>query len=379
MPGEKASKIIIVDTFTLVNETTGIRTYTLQLCDGLRRYKERKYKYIIPFYEHFSRSTYLTGRLTISKKIIFHSCYFFWKQVLLPLLSVWHRANAIICVDFVAPVFSFSKLKFSVYHDTFFWEYHPHYNRHWLRFTKKLIRESAKRKTIIVATSQYTQKKILQLLHPPCPVEVIYQAPKNLLLLQAPKIIFDLGVQADKYFLHVGCFDKRKNLAVLVKAFNIFLNANKNTGIKLVLAGMPGYASNMNDYPSIQQLVYDNGLEQYVLLPGYIKEEDLGDLYAHCLAYIFPSIDEGFGIPTLEAMSLGAPTIVSNKGALSEVSGGASVVFEFDNIEDLRSKMELMLDSRFRSEIIELGYQRAKKFTRPLFVKAFDDMIGKYV
>jgi len=110
------------------------------------------------------------------------------------------------------------------------------------------------------------------------------------------------AVKKEKIILNVGAIQKRKNIMRLVKAFEAM-----EPGWKLVLAGSQGYGA-----AEIMDRIEKSPCRQSILLPGYVTDLQLRSLYGRASMFVFPSLDEGFGIPVLEAMANGVPVITSN-------------------------------------------------------------------
>ena len=171
-----------------------------------------------------------------------------------------------------------------------------------------------------------------------------------------------------RYFLHVGVMEKRKNLGMLIEAFAGLSQHEANKDLKLVLVGSKGPRKNLDDYDNIIELIKKHQLEDKVVFPGYVTEEELSGYFHHAIAYTFPSLNEGFGLPVLEAFSFGLPVIVSDQGALKEVVGDAALVLKENNKESLLSAMELLLkDENLRIELSEKGRKRLNEFTTEKF------------
>ena len=101
-----------------------------------------------------------------------------------------------------------------------------------------------------------------------------------------------------------------------------------------------------------------------VLMPGRISNEDLAWGYAHALAMLQPSIAEGFGLPVIEAMSLGVPVACSNTTSLPETAGGAARLFDpFDPVSIQQTVQELWQDAVLREKLAALGRERSRAFT----------------
>ena len=135
----------------------------------------------------------------------------------------------------------------------------------------------------------------------------------------------------------------------------------KGKEIKLVLAGKKGWL-----YEEIFQKVKELELENSVIFSGFVSEQEKITLLKNAIAFILPSLYEGFGIPVLEAMNVGCPVIVSKNSSLSEVAGKAAVYiknpYQIDSIQNSLLKM-LELNEKERNEMVKEGYKKGKEFT----------------
>jgi glycosyltransferase involved in cell wall biosynthesis len=166
-----------------------------------------------------------------------------------------------------------------------------------------------------------------------------------------------LGVE-DEFLLFVGTIEPRKNLRVLLQAFDEVLRAT-DARPQLVIAGKKGW---LTDDLFVE--LKTSGLAERVLFTGYLPDEDLCALYSSCRAFVYPSLYEGFGLPPLEAMACGAPVIASRISSLVEVAGRAARLFAPDNSAELaRRIITLLADEDERRHLSSLGRQRAAQFS----------------
>ena len=162
----------------------------------------------------------------------------------------------------------------------------------------------------------------------------------------------------DSYFLYLGTLEPRKNLENLISAYAEFAKMQEHPA-KLVLAGAKGWL-----YDSIFQQVKRLHLEQQVIFTEYIQEQDLCTLMSCALAFVFPSIYEGFGMPPLEAMACGTPVLVSDSASLPEVTGTDAVIVKPDSIPDMTKGLNrLFTDENLRKMLSQKGLARAKSFS----------------
>lgn len=176
------------------------------------------------------------------------------------------------------------------------------------------------------------------------------------------------GVAPGEYWLCVGTIEPRKNQLALLKAL-AKLPGNR----PLVLAGGRGWL--MED---MARAVNELGLASRLKLTGYVDDAELAWLYANCLGFVYPSLFEGFGLPVLEAMSLGAPVITSNVSSLPEVAGDAAILVDPLDIEGIASAMaRLEGDAGLRAALKVAGLARAERFSWEAAADAALDAYGR--
>jgi glycosyltransferase involved in cell wall biosynthesis len=159
--------------------------------------------------------------------------------------------------------------------------------------------------------------------------------------------------------LFVGTLEPRKNLHRLTEAYALLLDRRPDIP-DLVLAGaLDAPARDLFTGP-----VSLAGAIDRIRLTGYVSDDERQRLYREASMLVLPSLDEGFGIPALEAMTVGLPVVASNRGALPEVVGAAGVLVEPDDAEALAAAMERVLDdAAFSRQMSDAGITRAAQFT----------------
>ncbi len=159
------------------------------------------------------------------------------------------------------------------------------------------------------------------------------------------------------YLLYVGNAYPHKNLERLLQAFKIVKNQRHD--LSLVLVGKIDYF-----YQRLQELSQELGLVGKIIFAGQVSDQDLKWLYQNSLAYIFPSLLEGFGLPGLEAMAQGLPVISSDRGPLPEIYGSAAVYFNPEDIEEMALVIvKTVSDRALREKLSQLGQEQAKKYS----------------
>ena len=166
-------------------------------------------------------------------------------------------------------------------------------------------------------------------------------------------MIKELGLPKD-FLLFVGTLEPRKNLSLFVKALAVCEH-----DIPIVLVGWNGWG---ND--EWLKTAETKGLRKRIFTTGYVDEETLACLYSSALALVFPSLYEGFGLPVLEAMACGCPVICSNAASLPEVAGGAALLIDPFQVEDLALAMDKVVsDCTLREDLIRKGLLRSAQFS----------------
>ena len=166
------------------------------------------------------------------------------------------------------------------------------------------------------------------------------------------------GLAPEGYWLSVGTLEPRKNHKRLVEAY-AELKAREGRVIPLVMAGAEGWL--MDDFGN---LVEELGLSEDVVRLGYVDDASLRWLYENCYALIYPSLFEGFGLPVLEAMSLGAPVIASKTTCLPEIVGDAGFLVDPEAATEIAVAMGALAGSRGkRNALAEKSLERSRRFS----------------
>jgi glycosyltransferase involved in cell wall biosynthesis len=193
-------------------------------------------------------------------------------------------------------------------------------------------------------------------------IRIIYPAYSNLFHIATPLEIASVRNKyqlPEKYLIHVGRIDRKKNLTTLVRAFAQFRMMTK-TDIKLVLVGEDYQKSrDINLHPTIKDL----GLTDQVIFTGRVPDLDLPSLYSGAFLAVFPSIHEGFGLAPIEAMACGVPVIANEAGALREATGDAAWLLPSLTVDSISEAIRrLTQDAGLRAELRQRGLARSDLF-----------------
>ena len=165
-----------------------------------------------------------------------------------------------------------------------------------------------------------------------------------------------LGIKSPRYLLSLGSLEPRKNLRRLLSAWGK-LQRELPEDIHLVVVGAKGSSRVFRD-ASITEI------PDGVHFTGYAPQESLPALYSGALALVYPSLYEGFGLPPLEAMACGTPVITSNTTSLPEVTGGAALLIDPQNEDDIAGAiLRLVADASLRQQLSVKSVAHASKFS----------------
>jgi glycosyltransferase involved in cell wall biosynthesis len=216
---------------------------------------------------------------------------------------------------------------------------------------------NARQSTLVLADSEATKADLVRAYGVPADkVRVVYlgcDVPAGAVNQPMPR------PYPQPYFLYVGTLQPRKNLERLVAAFAKLAADPTLADVKLVLAGRKGWL-----YDSLFAQVAQWGLTDRVIFPGYVPDEALPDLYRGALAYVFPSLYEGFGLPVLEAQTYGVPVMTANNSSLPEVAGDAALLVDPHDVDAIAAAMRrLATDEALRQDLARRGLSNVKRFS----------------
>ncbi|MBP5378971.1 MAG: glycosyltransferase family 4 protein [Ruminococcus sp.] len=227
------------------------------------------------------------------------------------------------------------------------------------------LKRSIRRADLIVTDSEFSRKEIIKYFPKceskirvvPCGVDLERFHPCTE-PQRIPEVKNSLEIEGD-YFLYVGTIEPRKNLERLISAYAAFAKKVGENAPKLVLAGGKGWLDK-GIYSRVEKL----GMEKNIIFTKYVPSEDMNPLMCGAIAFVFPSLYEGFGMPPLEAMACGVPVLASGEASLPEVTGDCAVICDAYDVKSIAKGLyRLYSDEKLREELSCRGLERAQGFT----------------
>lgn len=208
-------------------------------------------------------------------------------------------------------------------------------------------RQAAERSDLIIAVSRFTANQVEQLLKiEPARIRVIRHGARRV-----PQ--HHVGTPREPMILFVGAIQRRKNIVRMVRAFE-----QLPQGWKLTLAGSLGFGAE-----EILEQIKLSPRQRDIEVLGYVSDPALETLYRRASVFAFPSLDEGFGMPVLDAMAREVPVLTSNVSALPEVAGDAALLVDPCDVGAIRDGLEQLIENpELRTELVRKGVERSKQF-----------------
>ncbi len=283
-----------------------------------------------------------------------------WDQAILPCQLVTDRVAVFLSPYYKGPLLAPCPVVLTI-HDLFFLDYPGERRPLYRASMTRLARLYAGRAAAIIADSDYSKRAIVDRLGmDKAKVTVIPVALGTEFTPQplTEAVMLRYGIILP-YILYVGNFKPHKNLPRLLRAFSI-LPEELQGSYQLVLAG-----GDRIHRPTLEALARALGLADRVVFPGLIEDADLPALYSGCALFVLPSLEEGFGLPALEAMACGAPVVTSNRAALPEVVGEAALLFDAEDETAISGAMAKVLSTPgLQADLRRRGLARVREFSQ---------------
>ncbi|WP_218814779.1 glycosyltransferase family 4 protein [Rickettsiella endosymbiont of Dermanyssus gallinae] len=359
----------MLSTYTLKYPVTGIGWYTHYLKKGLQAHSAISQLACLPVlsdkHDYSKKNKYFQAKI---KKVIrswvgsynglnYYRNYIFNKKTrrLAQENFIYHEPCYILR--------PYSGLKICSVHDLshlYYPEYHPVER---VKFLLRYLGRSLKNAHHIITGSCFIRRQIIDYFKiPPEKISAIYHGVSDVFRPRQSSdintVIRRYGLLDKSYLLSVGTLEPRKNLERLIQAFST-LPEQQRKKHPLVLVGVKGWGR----FSSIALINQLHAKEQLIFL-GYVPSADLPFLYSGAYAFAYLSLYEGFGLPILEAMASGIPTLASNVSSLQEVVSSAGLLVDPFDVYTIKGQLQQLLgDNYLRAKLKQQGFTQASQFS----------------
>ncbi|MEX0598403.1 MAG: glycosyltransferase family 1 protein [Candidatus Paceibacterota bacterium] len=332
----------------------GLGRYTQKLVEELEQVDHNNQYYI--FLNKHNFEEYNPKNPNFHKVLADIPWYSWQEQIIFPKILNKYKLDLVHFLHFNVPIL-YSKPYFVTIHDLILLEYPTRRasKLNTIMYTIKniayrlVIMKAIKTSKKIIAISKYTKQSIQKHFHTKDnKIAMIYEGVdlERFNLLNAQEFDFKkFNIEPHKYILYVGNVYPHKNIDKLVDVFHALKQKpDIDKDLKLVLVGKKDYF-----FENIINHTKNLDLEKSVIFPGYVPDNQLISLYEKSLFYVFPSLYEGFGLPPLEAIALGAPIVISKATCLPEIFGEHIEYFDPKSKDNMQEVLySFILDNKKR-------------------------------
>lgn len=363
------NKRIYINATILDEKPTGLGIYVKNIISKLKA-KNIDFKVFCPIRLNEVNVIKTTEKLKTTYKKKGGLVRFLWTQFVLPFkvkkndivyhpfqyLSILSRAKQIITIHDFIPL------------------YYPEVAKHQYYYYKFIMPILLKKAYKIVCISENTKNDVIKFFNvDKSKLVKIYNGYDEELFntKQIKEEVLERYCINKPYFIAVGAGYGHKNLESALKAFK---NVTKENLCEFVIVGKDSIYIN-----KLKKLCKDLNINAEVKFVGYVPDEDLPTLYNNAVAFVYPTLYEGFGLPILEAMACETAVLCSNNSSLPEVYGDAAISFEANDVREIEKGMNLLLNDQSEVQtLIELSKKQIKKFswdiTADEIIKLFNEV-----
>ncbi len=249
-------------------------------------------------------------------------------------------------------------------HDLTFFEHPEWHERSKVAYFRRMIRAAVRRADVVVCVSAYTEARLRAHCSPRGDVVVVPHGVDHARFHPATAdtttrdldLLGRYGI-APPYIAFSGTIEPRKNLPALVHAFARM--ARTEPDLRLVLAGGNGWGAD-----DVRAAIASSGVATHIQRPGYLDDDTLTALFRQAVAVVYPSLEEGFGLPALEALACGTPLVSTRGSAVEEMVGDAALLVTPGDVDALADALARITgDTGLRARLRTDGLARAATFT----------------
>lgn len=342
---------IAIDLTSLADNFSGIERYAMNITKELIELdKTKKHTYILLFKRniHQEFNGYKKKR-NVECKVFKGENKLVFAQILFPLHLYRIKADVFLFLAFQSPILFRHRRIYNTIHDLTCWDCPETMKKHMEWYFKLEICNALRISKGIITISKFTRKRIIEhfqydkdkIILAYCGISDVFmdfvREQKSLMTKDELDKRLDIRHKyhlPEQYLLCLATLEPRKNLPFLVETY-VELQEEERINIPLVLAGRKGWK--MDEF--LERI--EDRYRKNIIVTGFIDDKDLPYIYHMADCFIFPSVYEGFGMPPLEAMSVGTLVISSDASSLPEVLGRAAAYFQPGDKQELKEKLKL--------------------------------------
>lgn len=229
-------------------------------------------------------------------------------------------------------------------HDCTFFDHPEWHERSKVHLFRWAIRRAARHAALVICVSRHTAQRLEEVCTVRAAVQVIPHGidhqrfgPSEPAAGADRRVLQAIGIDPDRRaVVFVGTLEPRKNVAGLVDAFDQVASTHRDA--VLVLAGLPGWGG-----AEVERRIGAARHGEQVLRTGYVPDSAVPALFRHASVVAYPSLEEGFGFPAIEALACGAPLVTTSGTAMADLAAGAALEVAPGNVTDLASGLDMLL------------------------------------
>jgi len=352
-------KIGIDGSRAFLKNRTGIEEYSYQVIKNLRKEPES-----FEVFLYVRKNQEVDFELPKNWKMKTIGWPIFWTQAGLSLEMLFHRVDVLFVPAHTVPIIHPENTVVTIHGLEY--EFCGQAYSAWEKLYMKVsIRKSCRWASRIISVSENTKQDLMKLYKVPAEkIQVIYEGcsfchsgldPESRIRAQILKQVQD---DSHPYLLFLGRIEERKNVGNILEAFEI-LKEKYKIQHKLILAGKPGYG-----WEKIKAKITNSKNKDDISELGFVSEQEKWEFLKNAEVFVFPTQYEGFGIPILEAQSVGCPVVASNNSSIVEVADDSALLIDPKNPAEIAEAIfKIISNQTFKKDLIEKGHENVKRFS----------------